>query len=556
VTAKPKVFVIGVDGATFDIIDPWVAAGRLPNFARLLREGARGLLQSTVIPNSFPGWTSCTTGVNPAKHGIFNALIRKRLDDYRMSVVNSRDIRYERIWQLLSREGKRVGVMNVPCSYPPVPVNGFLIGGMLSPSLDSDFTYPPKLIDEVLASTGEYIIDLRSKHIPREQMREELLRSVDARGAAMKYLLETRDLDFAMMVFTETDRAQHYFWADMDETHPAYTRERGERFGDVIRQVYERVDAQIGSLLEAVGPETQVYIVSDHGFGSQPHYVYVNRWLMQTGHLRSLIRETPRQRAREVARDALERVGLLGAAKAVRDALFGAPETAGDRDLKYGQMDNKRSNIDRIIENVDWANTTAYALVPRGVRINLKGREPRGIVEPADYESVRDRVIQDLKRLNYPSGEPVFDRVFRREEVMDGPYIEFAPDIVTCMDVGVPSCHLEPKEVFAVNTGATGSHTDWGVLIAWGPGIVAGGDVAGARLMDVTPTALYALDVPLNDDMDGQPVLGLFTEEFQASHRVRFRENTVQVADDRVDPFSAAEEDDIMDQLKGLGYIN
>jgi predicted AlkP superfamily phosphohydrolase/phosphomutase len=556
VTAKPKVFVIGVDGATFDIIDPWVAAGRLPNFARLLREGARGLLQSTVIPNSFPGWTSCTTGVNPAKHGIFNALIRKRLDDYRMSVVNSRDIRYERIWQLLSREGKRVGVMNVPCSYPPVPVNGFLIGGMLSPSLDSDFTYPPKLIDEVIASTGEYIIDLRSKHIPREQMREELLRSVDARGAAMKYLLETRDLDFAMMVFTETDRAQHYFWADMDETHPAYTRERGERFGDVIRQVYERVDAQIGSLLEAVGPETQVYVVSDHGFGSQPHYVYVNRWLMQTGHLRSLIRETPGQRAREVARDALERVGLLGAAKAVRDAIFGSPETAGDRDLKYGQMDNKRSNIDRIIDNVDWANTTAYALVPRGVRINLKGREPRGIVEPADYESVRDRVIQDLKRLNYPSGEPVFDRVLRREEVMDGPYLEFAPDIVTCMDVGVPSCHLEPKEVFAVNTGATGSHTDWGVLIAWGPGVVAGGDVAGARLMDVTPTALYALDVPLNDDMDGQPVLGLFTEEFQASHRVRFRENTVQVADDRVDPFSAAEEDDIMDQLKGLGYIN
>jgi predicted AlkP superfamily phosphohydrolase/phosphomutase len=556
VTAKPKVFVIGVDGATFDIIDPWVAAGRLPNFARLLREGARGLLQSTVIPNSFPGWTSCTTGVNPAKHGIFNALIRKRLDDYRMSVVNSRDIRYERIWQLLSREGKRVGVMNVPCSYPPVPVNGFLIGGMLSPSLDSDFTYPPKLIDEVIASTGEYIIDLRSKHIPREQMREELLRSVDARGAAMKYLLETRDLDFAMMVFTETDRAQHYFWADMDETHPAYTRERGERFGDVIRQVYERVDAQIGSLLEAVGPETQVYVVSDHGFGSQPHYVYVNRWLMQTGHLRSLIRETPGQRAREVARDTLERVGLLGAAKAVRDAIFGSPETAGDRDLKYGQMDNKRSNIDRIIDNVDWANTTAYALVPRGVRINLKGREPRGIVEPADYESVRDRVIQDLKRLNYPSGEPVFDRVLRREEVMDGPYLEFAPDIVTCMDVGVPSCHLEPKEVFAVNTGATGSHTDWGVLIAWGPGVVAGGDVAGARLMDVTPTALYALDVPLNDDMDGQPVLGLFTEEFQASHRVRFRENTVQVADDRVDPFSAAEEDDIMDQLKGLGYIN
>ncbi len=555
-SVKPKVFVIGVDGATFDLIDPWIAEGRLPNFARMLSEGARGLLQSTVIPNSFPGWTSCTTGVNPAKHGIFNALIRKNLNEYRMSVVNSRDIRYERVWQLLSREDLRVGVMNVPCSFPPVPVNGFLIGGMLSPSLESDFTFPAHLIDEVVENTGDYIIDLRSKHIPREQMRDELLRSVDLRGAAMDYLIRSRDLDFAMMVFTETDRAQHYFWADMDSAHPAYNPERGARFGSVIRDVYERVDEQIGRLIETVGDECQVIVVSDHGFGSQPHYVYVNRWLMQTGYLKSKIVETLGEKVRGTTRDLLDKTGLLVAARAVRNAAFGEPEGAAASDLKNGQLATKRSNIDRIIDNVDWAHTTAYALVPRGVRINLKGREPHGIVEPSEYESVRDRLIRDLKRLNFPNGDPVFDRVYRREEVMEGPYLEFAPDVVTCMQVGVPSCHLEPKSVFAVNTGATGSHTDWGVLIARGPGIRAGADVAGARLMDVTPTALYAMDVPLNDDMDGQPVLPLFTEEFKSRRKVRFRENTASVADERVDPFSASEEDDIMDQLKGLGYIN
>lgn len=555
-SVKPKVFIIGVDGATFDLIDPWIAEGRLPNFARMLSEGARGLLQSTVIPNSFPGWTSCTTGVNPAKHGIFNALIRKNLNEYRMSVVNSRDIRYERVWQLLSREDLRVGVMNVPCSYPPVPVNGFLIGGMLSPNLESDFTFPEHLIDEVVANTGDYIIDLRSKHIPREQMRDELLRSVDLRGAAMDYLIRSRDLDFAMMVFTETDRAQHYFWADMDTSHPTYNPERGARFGNVIRDVYERVDTEIGKLLETVGDECQVYVVSDHGFGSQPHYVYVNRWLMQTGYLKSTIVETLGEKMRGTTRDLLDKTGLLGAARAVRNAAFGEPEGAAASDLKYGQLATKRSNIDRIIDNVDWARTTAYALVPRGVRINLKGREPHGVVEPAEYEALRDRLIRDLKRLTFPNGDPVFDRVYRREEVMEGPYLEFAPDVVTCMQVGVPSCHLEPKSIFAVNTGATGSHTDWGVLIARGPGIRAGADVAGARLMDVTPTALYAMDVPLNDDMDGQPVLPLFTEEFKSKHKVRFRENTASVADERVDPFSASEEDDIMDQLKGLGYIN
>jgi predicted AlkP superfamily phosphohydrolase/phosphomutase len=556
VTAKPKVFIIGIDGATFDLIDGWVAEGLLPNLARLMREGARGLLQSTVIPNSFPGWTSCTTGVNPAKHGIFNALIRKDLHDYRMSVVNSRDIRYDRIWQILSREGLRVGVVNVPCSYPPVPVNGFLIGGMLSPSLDSDFTYPEGLIKEVIGATGEYIIDLRSKHIPREQMRDELLRSVDARGAAMRYLLESRDTDFAMLVFTETDRAQHYFWADMDPEHPAHTRERGESFGDVIFQVYDRVDKQVGLLGETVGPDCQIYIVSDHGFGAQPHYVYINRWLEQNGYLKSLIRETPGSRVRKRTRDLLESVGLLSAARSMRNAVLGEPEGAREADMKLGQMANKRSSIDRIIENVDWSATTAYALVPRGVRINLKGREPNGIVEPVAYEALRTRLIHELRRISYPGGDNVFDRVYRREEVMEGPYLEYAPDIVTCMPVGVPSCHLEPRELFAVNTGATGSHTDWGVLIAHGPGIQPGADVVGARLMDVTPTALYALGIPLNDDMDGQPVAGLFTEEFASSHHIEFRENTTRASAERVDPFSVAEEDEIMDQLKGLGYIN
>lgn len=555
-SAKPKVFVIGIDGATFDLIDPWVAEGRLPNLGRLIREGAHGLLQSTVIPNSFPGWTSCTTGVNPAKHGIFNALIRKDLHEYRMSVVNARDIRYERIWQLLSREQFRVGVMNVPCSYPPVPVNGFLVGGMLSPSLESDFTYPKGLIGDVIEKTGGYIIDLKTKHMPRDEMAAELLKSVDLRGAAMQTLLDDTDLDFAMLVFTETDRAQHYFWADMDSQHPAWTAERGRRFGTVIRDVYERVDAQVGRLVDAVGPDCQIYIVSDHGFGAQPHYVYINRYLSNCGHLKMIRTETVGDELRGTARNLLEKIGLLDTARSVRNALLGEPEGAAASDLKFGQMATKRSNIDRIIDGVDWANTVAYALVPRGVRINLKGREPAGIVEQSEYEAVRDRVIADLEKLRFENGDRVFTRVYRREDVMEGPYLEFAPDIVTCMEIGVPSCHLEPKEIFAVNTGATGSHTDWGVFIAAGPGIAPGAEIEHARLMDVTPTALYALGVPLNDDMDGQPIFAAFTDEFKAKHKVAFRENTSTVGDDRVDPFSVTEEDDIMDQLKGLGYIN
>jgi predicted AlkP superfamily phosphohydrolase/phosphomutase len=551
------VLIIGIDGATFDLVDTWVAEGRLPNLGRMLREGARGPLESTVIPNSFPGWTSCTTGVNPAKHGIFNALIRKNLHEYRMSVVNARDIRAERVWQILSRDGFSVGVVNVPCSYPPVEVNGFLIGGMLSPSLESDFTHPPGLIKEVLAETGDYVIDLRTKRIPREQMRDELLYSADKRGDAIEYLLRTREPDFAFVVFTETDRAQHYFWADMDPAHPAHTPERRERFGTVIRDVYERVDAQVGRLLDLAGEETLVLVVSDHGFGPQPLNVYINRWLIENGFMRPLRTETVGGELRRTTRGLLGRVGLLDTARKGRDLLLGDPaKAAAASDLKGGQLATKRSNIDRIVEQVDWTNTVAYALVPRGVRINLKGREPQGIVEPADYERVRDEVIEALRGIRYPDGSVVFDRVFRREDVMEGPYLAYAPDIVTSMPVGVPACHLEPESVFSVNTGATGSHTDWGVLIGWGQGIRAGATVSGARLMDVTPTALYALGVPLSEDMDGRPLLDLFTDDFTAGRSVDRRAGAGRVEEERVDPYSVDEEDEILDRLKGLGYIN
>lgn len=556
-TQKPKVLVLGIDGATFDLIDPWVAEGRLPNLGRLVREGARGPLESTVIPNSFPGWTSCSTGVNPARHGIYNALIRKSLHDYRMTVVNARDIRYERIWQTLSGEGMRVGVLNVPCSYPPVEVNGFLVGGMLSPSIDSDFTHPPGLMHEILAETGDYVIDLQTKRIPRDQMRDELLYSVEKRGDAIDYLLRTRDLDFAFFVFTETDRAQHYFWADMDPAHPAHTPERGERFGDVIPRVYEAVDAQIGRILERVGDDTQVIVVSDHGFGSQPYNVYINRYLAEQGFLALIKTETLTEELRETAKGVLDRVGLLDVARRGKRLVLGDPEAdALASDLKHGQLATKRSNIDRIIDGIDWSRTEAYALVPREVRINLKGREPGGIVEPARYEEVRARVMESLGRLKFPDGTPVFDRVFRREDVMSGPCLELAPDIVTSMKVGVAACHLEPKEIFSVNNGATGSHTDWGVLVGWGPGILQGAEVSGARLEDVTPTALYSLGVPLYDDMDGRPLTSLFTEEFKAERKVRTRPGASSSGEERVDPYSIEEEDEIYDRLKGLGYMN
>jgi predicted AlkP superfamily phosphohydrolase/phosphomutase len=259
-----------------------------------------------------------------------------------MSVVNARDIRYERIWQILSRDGMRVGAMNVPCSYPPVEVNGFLIGGMLSPSIESDFTHPKGLIKEVIAHTGDYIIDLRSKHIPREQMRDELLRSTELRGAAMKYLLETHDLDFAMMVFTETDRAQHYFWADMDPNHPAWNAERGARFGDVIRRVYEAVDVRSAAVDHRARHSPHRV---DHGFGRRTRMLH-QRYLIEMGHRRRSSSDVG-QKVWYATRDLLGPLDCSARAPCVTRCWRSRD---GARFRQVSQMATKRSNIDRIIE--------------------------------------------------------------------------------------------------------------------------------------------------------------------------------------------------------------
>lgn len=289
-----KVMVIGLDGATWRLIKPWIAEGKLPALSNLMAKGTHGTLMSTMQPMSAQAWTSFMTGMNIGKHGLVDFLMR-RPDSYDLQIVNARLRDGQSLWQLLGANGRQVAVINVPMTYPPERVNGVLVSGMdapyLNPTARSNFTWPEAFGAELLQAVPDYVIEpggdniIFSKNRNPQRFIDEMLAAGQARFDAITYIMENRPWDFLMAVFRPTDRAQHFFWKHMDPQHP-FHEPGDEYFADAITQVYEAVDRWLGALLDRVDEETHVVVMSDHGF--EPlgkRVVYLNTWLRDQGFL-------------------------------------------------------------------------------------------------------------------------------------------------------------------------------------------------------------------------------------------------------------------------------
>jgi predicted AlkP superfamily phosphohydrolase/phosphomutase len=537
---KQRVLVLGLDGATFDVIDRLVAEGRMPTLARLAREGVRGTLESTAITNSFPAWSTCTTGVNPGKHGIFYALLRDRTR-YGLKLMNSSDVKARRLWHLLNDAGYSTGVVNVPGTYPPQPLDGFLISDMLTPSLESRLTEPESLKSEMLAAVGDYVIDVPIGVGTKEYVHERLRRSIDLREELALWLLERHDPDFFMCIFTELDRCQHRFWNDSDPSHPLY--EKGNRFEGVVDEIYERCDRAVGRILERLGPETTVFVVSDHGFAGYRKNVLINHWLIEQGLL--------------VLQDAPPSVGLVERALGRIKRAFG-PASAPPRDGKtyVSKWTSVTSSENDYLDRVDWSRTKVYFAQHGGLRINLAGREPQGIVTQEAYPDVVEHIRREIVKLRFPdTGEQIFERIVTKEEAFWGPFLEDAPDVLVdgSRRSRLRMSIMPGKGLFvdAVHAG----HDEFGVFYATGAGVRRGASIEHARLVDVTPTVLYTFGVPLTDDMDGRVLEELFTDEFRSGRTIE-RRGTSVLSEHSQDVFSADEREELEGRLRDLGYIN
>ena len=566
----PKVVIIGLDAATWTLIHPWIAEGGMRNLAKLMNAGVSGKLESVLPPITPPAWTSFMTGKNPAKHGIFH-FVEAGADSYEMDYANGGSRRSPTVWKLLNAAGLSVGTMNIPFTYPPEPLDGFQISGLDTPSESSPFIHPPSLRQELEDHMVKISHDIRylgfmSTHERRDQVLAEMEKIDQQWAAAALYLLENHPQDVMMFVFMSIDTVQHYFWQYMDRNHFLYDPKAERRYGNAVRQVYERLDAAAGRIIEKLSADTAVFVVSDHGGGPvSDRKIFLNRYLAQLGLLR--YRDEASSGVRRVAKKIFRRgFSLLRSSLSSRQKSYIArifPTLRKKAELAYTSF-----------ASIDWSRTKAYCsevlAAPPSILINLKGVKPAGIVEPADYAALIDFIIEKLGELRDPrTGERVIVRVYPRDELFHGPFSREGADLVLDWwsensqfstgpsfpeDTDKPPliiCEHRPSETSEWG----GTHRLHGIVIARGPVLRNGVEIENAKLIDLAPTLLYLLGLPVPEDMDGKVLTSAFRSDFLAAHPVRAGKASGISGTDHPSGYTEEESAKVEERLQALGYL-
>ncbi len=569
---KPEVMVIGLDGATFDLIDPWVKEGRLPNLARCLDKGTRARLRSTPLSNSAQAWSSFITGKNAGKHGIYDFFEPKR-DDYGIRFINASFRKGNTLWRILSEAGKSVGVINVPITYPAEEINGFIIPGLDAPGVDKDnFSYPSGIVQTLQENAGGYILEAGIwGYIRRGEPHlavEKLLESIEVRTRAAIFLLKRYQPDFFMVVFTESDKVQHHFWKYMDPERRESEIYADKPYAQAILKVYQRIDQSIGELLKETGENSTTFIMSDHGAGPASNKtMFINKWLSGIGLLAYESNGDIVRKGKRVLRQILSVTDEVVKKRLSR--------RMKERLLRY--FPELRNRVDSLLslQGIDWSRTYAYSRENHpAIFINLKGRESSGIVSAGrEYEDVCKKIIKELGKIKCPeTNGKVVGRVFRKEEVYSGEELYRAPDII--FEWKNHSYVHRPSEP-GTNNGflrrlsqeelersenlirPSGIHRDHGILISFGKHIKNEKGLPETSIMDLAPTILYRSGIPVPSDMDGRVLFEFFEKDFADKNLIRQTPvNSEIISENKTVTYSGNESKSIEERLRGLGYID
>jgi predicted AlkP superfamily phosphohydrolase/phosphomutase len=564
--ARYSVLILGLDGATFDFMLPFIEQGHLPCLASLVARGSRSALQSTIPPITPCAWSSFMTGKNPGKHGLFD-FIEPVPNSHGFRFTNATSRHGETLWGHLSRLGFRVGVLNVPMTYPPEKVNGYQISGLDTPDERSPYIYPQGLREELHSETIAYRLDPRHMgNMRNDRRRDAFLRELcdleTVRTRALRFLSRRHPADFRMLVYSATDQVQHHFWQYADPTHEKYDAEGAERYRNAIRDVYVHLDRLIASVLEDEGEDTIVMLMSDHGFGP-------------TSSVRLRLNQT------------FEREGLL---KFPREGVSGRTlrSAAGwlDRLLRSTLSPRIKRFLARVFPRLrvwfesldeaapDWTQTTAYTNeVSRcfpAVWLNHVGATEDGTVPPEKLEEALRATEAALTKLRDPrTGGPAISHVYRTRELYEGPYVNKAPDLIPSwwedgflLEQSVPGGRAEldaERSTEPIKGGVefAGNHRLDGIFVAAGGPIRRGHVFTGAEIIDVAPTVLYLMGVPIPGDMDGRPLLEAIDRDFVAQNRPRY-EDDLPTPDPEADvekPYTEEESELIAQRLQALGYM-
>jgi predicted AlkP superfamily phosphohydrolase/phosphomutase len=560
---QKKVLIIGLDGATWTVLTPWMEDGSLPNLAKLRAGGCWGELRSTIPPLTAPAWSTFLTGKNPGKHGVFHFVA---LDDApgapvngEAAVVDGRSIKSSTLWDILGHHGRKVGVINVPMSYPPRPVNGFMITCFLTPPNAPTFTYPSQLSQQLT----DYQIDLerfidhkpfaRDSNNPKQkrvvkpslQLMREFFEMEERRSRTALGLMDSEPWDVFMVVFTATDRMGHYLWPyhcsrDLDGSPES------KELHEAIYRFYVRLDENVGKLVEKAGDQTTVVVMSDHGMG--PIYsksTHWNNWLYRKGYLR-IKKDTSNTPDGWLLRLGLPRDKIRRLVHCIpglsSSTLVDRVKTAQTAAIDFEQS---RAYYVRVFDPVG------------GIRINGEGQAK---------QALRDELMAAIKGIVDPAtGKPIVRWVMRREDCYNGPYADEVPDIILVMypDYG-SSDRLSSYSAIVTDRPSIndpGGHHIEGIFMAAGPEIGAKAEaLPGLHIEDVAPTVLHLMGLPVPSDMDGRVLIEILAPGILQARPVvecppldkwPNEAEAVSVQDD----LSAEDEEEVRARLRALGYV-
>lgn len=460
-----KVAVIGLDCAEPSLVfDKWI--DYLPNIRRLMQSGTYGELTSCMPPITVPAWSCMASSKDPGTLGIYG--FRNRADHTyeKLSIATSMAVKEPRIWDILSTKGKHCIVVGVPGTYPITrPINGCMITSFLTPDTNDPkihWTHPVTLRKEVNELVGEYLVDVKGfRTDDKKWLLEQIYLMTEKRFKVIRYLLKTKPWDLFWSVEMGVDRIHHGFWSCMDPSHHAHIPNNS--FKNAIFEYYQYIDREIGETMECMDLEaTAVWVVSDHGCKTMVGGCLFNQWLINEGYLHFKVPPKPKQK------------------------------------------------LD--VKDVDWSKTTAWGDGGYYGRlfINLKGREPNGQVDPANYESFRDELARKIEAIKDDKGVLMGNKCYKPEKIyakVNG----VAPDLVVIFgDLRWRSVGMVGSESIYTFENDTGpddaNHAQQGMYIVTHPSLPAKGRVNGPTLYDVTPTILTQLQVPVPLDMRGKPL--------------------------------------------------
>ena len=530
-----RTVLIGLDGATFTILDGLMAEGVMPFLKQFTCGGARADLRSVIPPLTPPAWTSLMTGRSPGNHGVFDFFRLASADSRQVRLTTSHDIHCETIWSMASRAGLRVTTLNFPLMFPPPRINGYVVPGGWMPWRQLRLgCYPPDLYDQLKALPGfnarelamdpgleekaiegcsqEEYADWIELHIRREQHWFEILR----------HLMQIDPCELTAVLFDGVDKLQHLCWRFLDPACLGESPSPWElRIRNLCLDYFRQLDGILAEIVGMAGPDANVVIASDHGFGPTTEIFHVNTWLEQNGYLAW-----------------------------VGDAGHGEN---GSQQLGIGQFA-------RHVFELDWERTTAYVATPssNGIYIVRAGAGGAGVPD-AEYGRFRQKLIDSLLAFK-ADGAPVVSRVWTREEAFAGPEGALAPDITLALRDGGHLSVAGSSEALVPRQEVKGSHRPEGVFIAGGPAVQAGASLPQLSILDVTPLLVYSLGLPIPQEFEGRLPEEALDPSFLAARppaQAAPGEPPQPAAPEKKEEvvFSAEDEKIMADRLRALGYI-